>query len=407
MDGSWFATNLGGPYRNALALPAFLAAALIVIWLAASGKLRYSSKRLALLGILIICLLAESAVTRTGQGAHHLILLWPMPQAVIATAFIGSADILGRSAPGRRTAYLGLVGALLLAIVGAAGWTTYHYHRTLAATGGIGVSSDAIYDLAHDLQAPGAPLAYAMDWGFWRNLELLTEDRVHPQEYFTYSSPPEPVYKDYLDYLMQQPAGLFLFHTSDFTVFPGHWEMFDRAAYRHHLTPVLWKTYRQRDGRPVYQVYTLAPAATLTAMPARAQAVNVRLAEDLSLLGYDASKLRVQPGQTAEATLYWQATSRLLRSYKTFAHLIDANGKVWALHDSIPVDWSYPTNTWQPGEVVADRLWLTLPPDIPPGTYALFVGMYDPETGQRLPLRRDGERLQGDTMELAQVTVNN
>jgi hypothetical protein len=39
---------------------------------------------------------------------------------------------------------------------------------------------------------------------------------------------------------------------------------------------------------------------------------------------------------------------------------------------------------WPPGEVVADNYGLPIHPATPPGKYRVEVGMYDPETGQRL-----------------------
>jgi hypothetical protein len=43
-------------------------------------------------------------------------------------------------------------------------------------------------------------------------------------------------------------------------------------------------------------------------------------------------------------------------------------------------------STWEPGRYVPTHLPLTLPPDAPPGTYRVVVGLYDPASGERLPL---------------------
>ncbi len=83
-------------------------------------------------------------------------------------------------------------------------------------------------------------------------------------------------------------------------------------------------------------------------------------------------------------TFYWQAEQLTDISYKVFVHLIDeANGTVAAQADYIPRNWTYPTNLWQPGEIIRDSLELPLE-NVPPGTYRLQFGMYDPDTNKRL-----------------------
>lgn len=99
-----------------------------------------------------------------------------------------------------------------------------------------------------------------------------------------------------------------------------------------------------------------------------------------NILGYDladsADKLTI--------TFYWQAMQPIDISYKVFVHLIDEiTGSVVTQADYIPRDWTYPTNIWQPGEIIRDSVELPLE-NIPPGTYRLQFGMYDPNTSQRL-----------------------
>ncbi|MBF8285548.1 MAG: rane protein of unknown function, partial [Anaerolineales bacterium] len=44
-----------------------------------------------------------------------------------------------------------------------------------------------------------------------------------------------------------------------------------------------------------------------------------------------------------------------------------------------------PTTGWLAGEYVVDAHTLTLPGDLPPGAYRLFVGLYDPQSATRVP----------------------
>jgi 4-amino-4-deoxy-L-arabinose transferase-like glycosyltransferase len=406
LNGSWFGSKLGGPYTNPLAVPVvFAAVAVIVGLLAFTGRRRYSPRRLALLGLLMGCFVAEAAATRMSHGAGHLMLVFPVPQVLVAVALSSSADTIAASSRARRTIGLAVLGILAVCIVGAEAWTTYRYERALTQTGGTGYHSDAINALAHDLEPPGTPSAVALDWGFRRNLQILTQNRVAPREWFTYSNPPLPEFQNHADQLMEQPSALYLFHTPGLTAFPGHWEVFERAAYRHRLAPVIWRTYKQRDGTAVYLVYRLEPARRLTALPLTARPLNVRLGDSIALLGYEPPTTPPVAGNQLQVTLYWQSSVAQIQSYKVFATLLDSRGEPWAQHDSIPGDWGYPTTRWQSGEVVADRVWLTVKPDAPAGTYHLFIGMYDPETGKRLPIWSDGQQLKGDTLNLLEVPL--
>jgi hypothetical protein len=102
-----------------------------------------------------------------------------------------------------------------------------------------------------------------------------------------------------------------------------------------------------------------------------------------SLLGYDMPS-GVRPGDTLAMTLYWRAAGPAPRSYVRFLHLLDAAGQIRAQHDSVPGDGTLPTTGWLAGEVLADRVQIALPADLPPGQYVLLLGMYNPATGARL-----------------------
>ena len=404
LRGTWFAYRLGAPHTNVIAVPAFLLAVGTIIVLAVNRRFTYSIKRLALMTILLVSILAESALTTMGQGADHLLIAWPIPQMIIAAALFGLADWLGAAMPAGRRLRWALIGLLAAVLIGAEAWTTANYHRTLMQSGGSGAFSDAIYDLARDLEQPGAPPAIALDWGFARNIQLLTDGRVSPPERFTYTSQPGEEFEEYVRQIVASGPALYLFHAPGYTAFPGHWEKFEQVAYRQHLAPVIWKTYTQRDGQPVYLAYTLNPAPRLFQLPTTARPLEVRLGDGLALIGYEVEG-GLQPGADLEVSLYWKALSRQAGNYKVFVHLLDDKGKLAAQYDSPPMYGSYPMTDWQPGEVVPDRITLEIGRDIPLGTYHLFTGMYDAATGQRLPLRQASERLQGDTVELDEINV--
>ena len=65
---------------------------------------------------------------------------------------------------------------------------------------------------------------------------------------------------------------------------------------------------------------------------------------------------------------------------------MNADNEKLAQRDGQPVQWMRPTSTWQPGERITDRYGMLLPDDLPVGSYTIAVGLYDPVSGQRLPV---------------------
>ncbi|MBE2223746.1 MAG: hypothetical protein IAF02_19560, partial [Anaerolineae bacterium] len=89
--------------------------------------------------------------------------------------------------------------------------------------------------------------------------------------------------------------------------------------------------------------------------------------------------------ETSEVTLVWQAESETPISYRVFVHLLGSDGEIISQSDGEPVSWSRPTTGWLPGEILQDSHTLTFPADAPEGSLSLRVGLYDAETGERLP----------------------
>jgi hypothetical protein len=113
-------------------------------------------------------------------------------------------------------------------------------------------------------------------------------------------------------------------------------------------------------------------------------------APNLMLLGYEFDQLSIDNCQLTidncqlSITLYWRSESLLPLNYTTFVHLRNAGGDIVAQHDQPPLDGAYPTSLWDPGEIIADKITLSLPANLPSGEYQIVVGMYDLPTGQRL-----------------------
>ena len=106
------------------------------------------------------------------------------------------------------------------------------------------------------------------------------------------------------------------------------------------------------------------------------------LGDALRFLGFD----RRQEASALHLTLHWQAERRMDIAYKFFVHILDSEtGELVTQADVMPRDWTYPTTWWEAGEVVSDEIHLPLS-DVPPGLYDVIAGVYNPDSGTRLPV---------------------
>jgi hypothetical protein len=220
----------------------------------------------ATVGILVL-VLVQSAVTVSGLWSTHLLILLPLPQMTIA-AFVMALTRrwVPRWSPattaGTRTPWVSamrVLPALLIvgSIIALDLVVDYSYHRDLAKTGGGSTFSDAIYRLVEYLeeQPPGTRVV-AMDWGFRRPIQLLTEQRVDPIEAYGMKNPPPPEFYTALRDLLSHPNTLYLFHTRQGSAYPRHDAFLQEVAAAGKRAELI-KTFYHRDGIPVYEVYTV------------------------------------------------------------------------------------------------------------------------------------------------------
>ncbi len=96
-----------------------------------------------------------------------------------------------------------------------------------------------------------------------------------------------------------------------------------------------------------------------------------------------------------EVCLSWSARGDVSTNYAVYVHARTAGGEIVAQQDHRPKDGRYPTSGWLPGEVVS---YCVAHPA--PGAAEVAVGLYNPDSGQRPPLRTsDGESLPAVVMQ--------
>jgi 4-amino-4-deoxy-L-arabinose transferase-like glycosyltransferase len=157
--------------------------------------------------------------------------------------------------------------------------------------------------------------------------------------------------------------------------------------------PVPYVTYDAKDLQPFFNV--LVP--TLEGGPeSPVQVRDVALGETLVLATAGAERTKLAPGETLHLQFAWQPQQALGQDYKLFVHIADAQGRPQAQWDGMPCLNLGRTSQWAVGETVEDHALVPIPDDMPPGEYAVLVGLYDGATG---------ERLAGEAIQVTEIVV--
>ncbi len=131
---------------------------------------------------------------------------------------------------------------------------------------------------------------------------------------------------------------------------------------------------------------------------------DVHLGESISLIDYRREN-DPAPGETFAFTLAWQALAPTEGRVHYFVHLVDEQGGIVAQSDGAPLRDAYPTTSWSPGEIIHQRIELALPPDLPPGSYTLFTGMYRYPELDRLLVSGSSPEAQNGLIQLEVLSI--
>lgn len=128
--------------------------------------------------------------------------------------------------------------------------------------------------------------------------------------------------------------------------------------------------------------FCLLGEVTVSGVPLPEGATNFE--DKIALLKVNLPDSTLQPGGLLELTLDWQALAPLAEDYTVFVQVLDAQDQIVGQIDSWPVQGTFPTSQWTPGEIVADRYQVQLAGELPPGQYRVQVGFYLLQTLRRL-----------------------
>jgi hypothetical protein len=237
---------LAGHPRHHLLLYAFALALLLTPWVSGAAR-----RTIAFSLIAMAVAWVQMAITaNTGASVHHTILLWPLPELVIAVSFASASRRLGRAgipAVAAALALLMLSGALVI----------NEYYTAMVRYGGSAGWSNAIYGLSSYLKSVPATNVISMDWGIVEPLQFLNQGKLPLSWGDDAVSKPEmsPDDRAAVTRMVSQPASLFIAHTPAYEVFPGRSpklvKFAEESGYRREMLKVVSDGY----GRDFFEVY--------------------------------------------------------------------------------------------------------------------------------------------------------
>ncbi|HEX6385496.1 MAG TPA: glycosyltransferase family 39 protein [Anaerolineae bacterium] len=126
--------------------------------------------------------------------------------------------------------------------------------------------------------------------------------------------------------------------------------------------------------------------------PAVAYPLDVQFGDLARLVGYDLPQREFTTARPIPVTLYWQSLSAgPTIDYTVFVHLLAADGNLIAQHDAPPDNGRRPTGSWVTGEFIVDPHEMTFREPGYAGQARIEVGLYNPDTGERLPTPDGGD----------------
>lgn len=140
-------------------------------------------------------------------------------------------------------------------------------------------------------------------------------------------------------------------------------------------------------GEPLYLADIHIPTVPRTyTLPATALPMQATFAGVGDLAGYRFDGT-IAARQRLGIDLYWRAGTREIeKDYVVFVQLLGADGRMIAQSDRAPAGGTRPTRGWLASEIIADHHELDLSGAGDLSGATLIVGLYDPETGRRVPI---------------------
>jgi hypothetical protein len=198
----------------------------------------------------------QMAVTaNAGASVHHTILLWPLPQAIVAVSLAAASRRLGRA--GKPVAAV-VVAALMTSNV----LVLNEYFVDLWRSGPLVGWTRAILPLSDYLKDTPARHVFAADWGILEPLRFLNAGKLPLENGTDPIAQPalDPADERRLTVMLDTADHLYILHTKEAEVFPEVRDKLLRFAAEHGYSREVLARIPDGYGRQVFEVCRFSKA---------------------------------------------------------------------------------------------------------------------------------------------------
>ncbi len=256
---AWLSTAFRHPQHTML-WPAFLIALLI------TPILRFTERRASPDGVrpahkcllvAIIAMIVSWALMvypyNSAGGLQHTVLLWPLPQFIIGTAFAGISGRFQRHAALAVTMVVAFLLLVNLLVVN-------EYYKELATKGPTVQWTDASYDLTDRLERLAPRHVVLTDWGLLNTIRLLDRGKLHLVDlrFLLNNRQPFPVGDEtILRYWLSQPGTIVVGHTQGNEIKSGVNANLSAFTRDNNYQKEMLNLVYDRNGRAIFEVFSL------------------------------------------------------------------------------------------------------------------------------------------------------
>jgi hypothetical protein len=186
----------------------------------------------------------------TGGGAHHTILLWPLPQWLLALGIAAVQDRMGEKAFRAAALATLLCTASNLVLLN-------QYMAQFISSGPTWIWSDAVFPLKDAVEKRLDRYYCSVDWGVANQLRFLTKGRVRflgREDGITLDFD-TPRRDEVLSRLLWDPKSTFILRTEGREVFGGSRDRFLARAKELGYQGAVRETFHDRHGSPVFELW--------------------------------------------------------------------------------------------------------------------------------------------------------
>ena len=246
-----------GTHKHNYFLPAFALAVLVLPLLRRS---RFFRPMAFLLIASVVAWVQMFMTHNAGGGAHHIVLLWPMPILFTSMAIVGAAESFPPYGP---AIFLSILSVLVIGNL----LNENEYLTHFAVRGGIGGWTDAIYPLSGSLD--DSTWVGTVDWGYANGLRVLHEGHIklfNTSDYLP-KSPDKSAATEELKQMVGNPGLLFVQHTESKQLLPHVNDVLRARAQELGYTEHLRQRIADSSGDPVFEIFRFErqPGAPATA----------------------------------------------------------------------------------------------------------------------------------------------